>query len=44
MDAAQRLNREMTLMWLWRLLGRMRSKKVQEEFRRINGFVLLERT
>lgn len=44
MDAAQRLNRQMTLMWLWRLLGRMRSKKVQEEFRRINGFVLLERT
>lgn len=44
MDAAQRLNREMTLMWLWRFLGRMRSKKVQEEFRRFNGFVLLERT
>jgi methyltransferase (TIGR00027 family) len=44
MDSAQRLNREMKLMWLWRLLGRMRSKKVQEEFRRFNGFVLLERT
>jgi methyltransferase (TIGR00027 family) len=44
MDSAQRLNREMKLMWLWRLLGRMRSKKVREEFRRFNGFVLLERT
>jgi methyltransferase (TIGR00027 family) len=44
MESAQRLNREMKLMWLWRFLGRMRSKKVQEEFRRFNGFVLLERT
>jgi methyltransferase (TIGR00027 family) len=44
MDSSRRLHREMRLMWLWRLLGRMRSKKVQEEFHRINGFVLLERT
>ncbi len=44
MESAQRLHREMTLMWLWRFIGRMRSKEVQEEFRRMNGFVLLERT
>ena len=43
MDSAQRLDREMSMMWLWRLLGRMRSKKVQDEFRRFNGFVLMER-
>jgi methyltransferase (TIGR00027 family) len=43
MEAAQRLNRQMRMMWLWRFLGRMRSKQVQEEFRRINGFVLMER-
>src|SRR4051812_48130374 len=44
MEAAQRLNREMRMMWLWRFLARMRSKQVQEEFKRINGFVLLERS
>jgi methyltransferase (TIGR00027 family) len=44
MEAAQRLNREMTMMWLWRFLARLRSKQVQDEFKRINGFVLLERT
>lgn len=44
MDSAQRLHREMSLMWLWRLLGRMRSKKVQDEFRRINGFALMKRS
>jgi len=44
MDSAQRLHREMSMMWLWRLLGRMRSKKVQDEFRRFNGFVLMERS
>jgi methyltransferase (TIGR00027 family) len=43
MDSAQRLHREMSMMWLWRLLGRIRSKKVQDEFRRFNGFVLMER-
>lgn len=43
MDSAQRLHREMKMMWLWRTLARMRSKKVREEFRRFNGFVLLER-
>jgi methyltransferase (TIGR00027 family) len=43
-DEAHRLDREMKMMWLWRLLGRMRSKEVQEQFRRMNGYVLLERT
>jgi methyltransferase (TIGR00027 family) len=42
-DEAHRLDREMKMMWLWRLLGRMRSREVQEQFRRMNGFVLLER-
>jgi methyltransferase (TIGR00027 family) len=43
MDEARRLDREMKMMWLWRLLGRLRSRKVQEEFRRFSGFVVLER-
>lgn len=43
MDEARRLHREMRGSWLWRLLGRLRSAKVQEEFRRMSGIVLLER-
>lgn len=43
LDEARRLRREMRGMWLWRLLGRLRSQKVQEEFRRMSGMVLLER-
>jgi hypothetical protein len=43
MDSARRLHREMSMMWLWRLLARMRSKEVQADFRRMNGFVLMER-
>jgi len=43
MESAQRLHREMSMMWLWRLLARMRSKQVREEFKRMNGFVLMER-
>jgi O-methyltransferase involved in polyketide biosynthesis len=42
-DDAQRLHRQMKLMWLWRFLGRLRSKQTQEEFRRFSGTVLLER-
>jgi len=42
-DEARRLKREMRMMWLWRLLGRMRSARVQEEFRRFSGIALLER-
>jgi methyltransferase (TIGR00027 family) len=43
MEDARRLKREMSMMWLWRLLGRLRSKKVQAEFQRFSGIVLMER-
>ncbi|MFI5228486.1 MAG: class I SAM-dependent methyltransferase [Gemmatimonadales bacterium] len=43
MEEGQRLNREMRMMWLWRFLGRLRSKAVQEDFRRMSGIVLMER-
>jgi methyltransferase (TIGR00027 family) len=42
-DDAQRLRREMPMMWFFRLLTRLRSAKVREEFRRFSGAVLLER-
>ncbi|HEY3592760.1 MAG TPA: class I SAM-dependent methyltransferase [Polyangiaceae bacterium] len=44
MDEARRLKREFRMMWLWRILGSMRSKAKREVFRRFSGFVLLERT
>jgi methyltransferase (TIGR00027 family) len=43
MEDAQRLNRQMKFMFLWRFLGRLRSKRTQEDFRRFSGSVLLER-
>jgi methyltransferase (TIGR00027 family) len=43
MDEARRLDREMPMMWLFRLMARLRSKQVREEFRRFAGTVLLER-
>jgi methyltransferase (TIGR00027 family) len=43
MEEARRLKREMSMMWLWRLLGRLSSAKSQAEFRRMSGVVLLER-
>jgi methyltransferase (TIGR00027 family) len=43
MDDAQRLKREMSMMWLWRFLGRFRSKEVRAEFARFSGTVLMER-
>ena len=43
MDEAHRLEREMPMAWLWRILGRLRSKKVQEQYKRFSGNVLLER-
>ena len=43
MEEARRLKREMSMMWLWRLLGALRSKKVREEFRRFSGCAVLER-
>ncbi|HEX3867001.1 MAG TPA: class I SAM-dependent methyltransferase, partial [Gemmatimonadaceae bacterium] len=40
---AQRLKREMSMMWLWRFLSNLHSAKVREEFRRMSGMVVLER-
>lgn len=44
MDEARRLEREMSMMWLWRLLGKLQSRAAQEQYRRFSGTVLLERT
>ncbi len=43
MEEAQRLDREMKMMWLWRFLGRFYPARLREEFRRMSGIVLLER-
>jgi methyltransferase (TIGR00027 family) len=43
MEEARRLHREMSMMWLWRFLGRLRSAKVQETFKRFSGIVLFDR-
>jgi len=43
MDEARRLKREMSMMWLWRFLGRLQSKERQARMRRMSGIVLLER-
>lgn len=43
MEEAHRLKREMSMMWLWRFLGKMRSAAVQQEFRRMSGIALLKR-
>lgn len=43
MEEAHRLKREMSMMWLWRFLGKMRSEAVQQEFRRMAGTVVLKR-
>jgi methyltransferase (TIGR00027 family) len=43
MDVARRLNRVMSMMWLWRLLGAFRSSKVREQYRRFSGTAVLER-
>jgi methyltransferase (TIGR00027 family) len=44
MEEARRFDREMPGMWLWRIVGRLSSKKKQAEFKRMSGFPLLERT
>jgi methyltransferase (TIGR00027 family) len=44
LEEAHRLKREMTMMWLWRFLGRFGSQQRREEFRRMSGYILLERT
>jgi methyltransferase (TIGR00027 family) len=43
MDEARRLRREMSGMWLWRLIGRLQSRERRESIRRMAGTVLLER-
>ncbi len=43
MEEARRLHREMSGMWLWRLMMRFMSKHKREEIRRFAGTVLLER-
>ncbi len=43
MEEAHRLHREMRGMWFWRLVGRLYPRRMQEEFRRMSGIVLLER-
>ena len=43
LEEAHRLHREMPMMWLWRLLGRLSSAREREEVRRMSGFVLLRR-
>ncbi len=41
-DESWRLNRKMRLAWLWKLLGKLRSKEKQDAGRRMSGIVLLE--
>jgi methyltransferase (TIGR00027 family) len=43
-DESLRLKRTMPLAWLWSLIGRLYPKSKREEFRRMSGIVLLERT
>jgi methyltransferase (TIGR00027 family) len=43
MDEARRLNREMRMAWMWRIMGYFYPAKTREEFRRMSGNVLLER-
>ena len=43
MEEAQRLDREMKMMWLWRFLGNFYPARMREEFRRMSGIVVLER-
>jgi len=43
-EESLRLKRTMRLAWLWNLIGRLYPKSKREEFRRMSGVVLLERT
>lgn len=43
MEEAERLDREMKMMWLWRFIGRFYPARMREEFRRMSGTVVLER-
>jgi len=42
-EDAHRLRREMRYAWIWRLMARLASPARREEYRRMSGFVLLER-
>jgi methyltransferase (TIGR00027 family) len=42
-NEAHRLHREMRTMWIWRLVARLSPARQREEFRRMSGYVLLER-
>jgi methyltransferase (TIGR00027 family) len=43
MEEARRLKREMPMMWFWSFLGRFYPARMQAEFRRMSGIVLLGR-
>jgi methyltransferase (TIGR00027 family) len=43
MEEAERLDREMKMMWLWKFIGRFYPARMREEFRRMSGIVMLER-
>ena len=43
-EESLRLRRSMRLAWLWNLIARLYPKSKREEFRRMSGIVLLERT
>ena len=42
MEDARRLGREMRMMWLWRLIGRLGSAERREEGRRMSAVVMME--
>ena len=44
MEEAERLDREMKMMWLWKFIGRFYPARMREEFRRMSGIVVLERS
>jgi methyltransferase (TIGR00027 family) len=43
MEEAERLDREMKMMWFWKFLGRLYPERKREEFRRMSGIAVLER-
>jgi methyltransferase (TIGR00027 family) len=43
MEEAQRLKREMRMMWMWRLIGRFMSAKRRAAMKKMSGIILLER-
>lgn len=43
MEEARRLKREMKLMWMWRIVGRLMSAKRRAAMKKMSGIILLER-